>query len=373
MAARPTWKGYLKISLVNIPVRVFPATDAAATISFNQLHAECQSRIQQKRWCPRCEREVPNAEIVKGYEFEKGRYVVLDDDDLAKVRPESTRVINLVQFAECAASSTPSISSGRTTWRPTATWRPSAFAVIRDGMAGKVGIGKLALYGRDTGGRAAAGQRARDVHPAAGERGPRHGRDRRSSTACPTRSSRRRPSSPGRSSSTFESAARPARYKDEYQAELRRVIDAKVAGQEVTAPAEEAPNRVVDLMEALRRSLDAVSAGKKTQARASLPRAKPGSRASRRPARRTKWPTPARRASQGRPQAQGVLTPRTRGGRARAAAGRACTASARVARTRRRAGRPRSWISLRALRRPPRTCGTHVLAPDGLGEAPPAP
>src|SRR5262249_17805919 len=60
MAARPTWKGFLKISLVNIPIRVFPATDSAATISFNQLHAECQTRIQQKRWCPTCQREVPN-------------------------------------------------------------------------------------------------------------------------------------------------------------------------------------------------------------------------------------------------------------------------------------------------------------------------
>ena len=78
MAARPTWKGFLKISLVNIPVRVFPATDSAATISFNQLHAECQTRIQQKRWCPTCEREVPMSEIAKGYEFEKGRYVVVD-------------------------------------------------------------------------------------------------------------------------------------------------------------------------------------------------------------------------------------------------------------------------------------------------------
>ncbi|PYR88128.1 MAG: hypothetical protein DMF84_29520 [Acidobacteria bacterium] len=87
MAARPTWKGFLKISLVNIPVRVFPATDSAATISFNQLHGECQTRIQQKRWCPKCEREVPISEVVKGYEFEKGRYVVMDEEDLAKVRP----------------------------------------------------------------------------------------------------------------------------------------------------------------------------------------------------------------------------------------------------------------------------------------------
>ena len=87
MAARPTWKGFLKISLVNIPVRVFPATDSAATISFNQLHAECQTRIQQKRWCPKCEREVPISEIAKGYEFEKGRYVVMDEEDIVEGPP----------------------------------------------------------------------------------------------------------------------------------------------------------------------------------------------------------------------------------------------------------------------------------------------
>src|SRR6201991_728460 len=103
MPARPTWKGFLKISLVNIPIRVFPATDSAATISFNQLHAECQTRIQQKRWCPKCEREVPNSEIAKGYEFEKGRYVVMTEDDMSKVKPESTRELDLVQFTEASS------------------------------------------------------------------------------------------------------------------------------------------------------------------------------------------------------------------------------------------------------------------------------
>ena len=103
MAARATWKGFLKISLVNIPIKVFPATESSGTISFNQLHGQCQTRIQQKRWCPLCSREVPNSEIVKGYEFEKGRYVVLDDEDFDKVRPESTRVIDLVQFADDCA------------------------------------------------------------------------------------------------------------------------------------------------------------------------------------------------------------------------------------------------------------------------------
>src|SRR5438093_13132467 len=100
MAARPTWKGFLKISLVNIPIKVFPATESSGTIAFNQLHGECQTRIQQKRWCSHCNREVPNYEIVKGYEFEKGRYVVLSEVDFDKVRPESTRVIYMVEFAD---------------------------------------------------------------------------------------------------------------------------------------------------------------------------------------------------------------------------------------------------------------------------------
>ena len=72
MAARPTWKGYLKVSLVNIPIKVYPATESSATISFNQLHAECQTRIQQKRWCPTCDREVSNSELVKGVRVREG-------------------------------------------------------------------------------------------------------------------------------------------------------------------------------------------------------------------------------------------------------------------------------------------------------------
>src|SRR5260370_21184411 len=71
MAARASWKGFLKLSLVNILSKVFPATESSGTISFHQLHGECQTRIQQKRWCPFHNREVPNSEIVKGYEFEE--------------------------------------------------------------------------------------------------------------------------------------------------------------------------------------------------------------------------------------------------------------------------------------------------------------
>ena len=148
MSARATWKGYLKISLVNIPIKVFPATESSGSISFNQLHGECQTRIQQKKWCPHCDREVPNSEIVKGFEFEKGRYVIMSDEDLEKVRPESTRVIDLVQFPD-AASLDPMYVDRTYYLAPDGRVAADAFAVMRDGMQGKIGIGKLALYGRE--------------------------------------------------------------------------------------------------------------------------------------------------------------------------------------------------------------------------------
>src|SRR5437870_12034677 len=146
MPARPTWKGYLKISLVNIPIKVFPATDAAATLSFNQLHGECQTRIQQKRWCPKCEREVPNSDIVKGFEFEKGRYVVIDEEDLEKVRVESTRVISLEKFTDDTAID-PIYLERPYYLAPDGSVARDAFAVIREWMKDMAGFTNVSLSG----------------------------------------------------------------------------------------------------------------------------------------------------------------------------------------------------------------------------------
>jgi DNA end-binding protein Ku len=134
-------------NIVTIP-KVFPATESAASLSFNQLHAECQTRIQQKRWCPHCDREVSNSELVKGYEFEKGRYVVVTEEDIQKVRVESTRVIDLVQFAD-ETEIDPIYVDRAYYLAPDGPMAASAFAVMREGMAGKAGIGKVALYGRE--------------------------------------------------------------------------------------------------------------------------------------------------------------------------------------------------------------------------------
>jgi DNA end-binding protein Ku len=267
MAARPTWKGFMKISLVTIPVRVFPATDAAATISFNQLHAECQTRIQQKRWCPHCEREVPISEIVKGYEFEKGRYVVLTEDDMSKVRPESTRVIDLVQFTE-ASSIDPVYVERPYYLAPDGPMAREAFAVMREGMKGKAGIGKLALYGREYLVAVQPRDKGLVMYTL------RHAKEVRSMEnieeldAVPAKVKPEEIKLAKQVIENFEGALNLADYSDKYQEELQRIIDAKVAGEEVVATEEETPPKVVNLMDALRQSLDRVSTGKKKAAKA---------------------------------------------------------------------------------------------------------
>jgi DNA end-binding protein Ku len=267
MAARPTWKGFLKISLVNIPVRVFPATDAAATISFNQLHNECQTRIQQKRWCPKCEREVPISEIAKGYEFEKGRYVVMSEEDLAKVRPESTRVIDLVQFTDAAAID-PIYVERPYYLAPDGAMAQEAFAVMREGMKGKAGIGKLALYGREY--LVAVQPRDKGLVMYT----MRHAKEVRSMDhieeleSVPSKVKPDEIKLAKQVIGNFEGVLDLAEYSDKYQEELQRIIDAKVAGEEVVATEEEAPPKVVNLMDALRQSLDRVSTGKKKAAKA---------------------------------------------------------------------------------------------------------
>ncbi len=265
MPARPTWKGYLKISLVNIPVKVFPATDTAATLGFNQLHAECQTRIQQKRWCPRCQREVPNTDLVKGYEFEKGQYVVVGDEDLAKVRVESTRVINLEKFTDDTAID-PIYLERPYYLAPDGPVAVEAFAVICEGMKGKAGIGKVALYGREYLVKVQPRERGLVMYTL------RHANEIRSMDAIDELAGMPGKIKPDEVNlarqviGTFEGDVDFDAYRDEYQDGLREIIDAKIEGREIVTPEVEAPPKVVNLMEALRRSLDTVSAAKKKPA-----------------------------------------------------------------------------------------------------------
>lgn len=95
--ARSSWKGHIRLSLVSIPVKAFTANATGKEIRLNQLHEECKSRIKYQKTCPQ-HGEISSSEIVKGYEFAKDQYVIIDEDELDDLRTESDRAINIDSF-----------------------------------------------------------------------------------------------------------------------------------------------------------------------------------------------------------------------------------------------------------------------------------
>lgn len=268
MAARAIWKGHLRLSLVTIPIRVYPATNAAATISFHQLHRECQTRIQYRKWCPHCEREVTKEEIVKGYEFERGQYVPLEEEEIAKVRPESTRIIALSQFTDAEAID-PVFVDTPYYLGPDGKVAAESFAVMREALRGKAGIGTVAIHGRD---------RLVAIEPR--DRGMimftlRHEREIRQIDAidevqaAPEKVKAEELNLAKRVIGGFEDKVDFSKYHDTYEDALREMIEAKIKGREIISSEEvdERP-KVVNLMDALRKSLDEASRAKKRPAKA---------------------------------------------------------------------------------------------------------
>lgn len=270
MSARPTWKGFLKISLVTIPIKVFPATESSGSISFNQLHAECQTRIQQRKWCPSCTREVPNSEIVKGYEFERGRYVLLTDADLDDVRPESTRVIELAQFAD--ASALDPMFVDRTYYlAPDGGPAADAYAVMREGMTGKIGVGKLALYGREYLVAVRPHGRGLVLHTLHHAAELRSIGDVDELGSVPAKANPAEVRLARQVIETFDGPLNLADFRDEYRVRVQAVIDAKIAGEPIVSVAPAAAPPIVNLVDALKKSLQALEGKRKTPAKVKRP------------------------------------------------------------------------------------------------------
>ena len=179
MAARPTWKGFLKISLVNIPIRVFPATDSAATISFNQLHARVSDAHPAEALVPALRARSADLRDRQGLRVREGPLRRRDRGRHRRRSGPSRRASSTSCSSPTMPRSIRSTSSARTTWRPTAPMAKEAFAVMREGMKGKAGIGKLALYGREYLVAVQAREKGLVMYTLRhAERNPQHGRDR---------------------------------------------------------------------------------------------------------------------------------------------------------------------------------------------------
>ena len=150
MAARASWTGQIRLALVSIPVELFPATKSGASIQFRQIHEPSGKRIKYEKVVPGIG-PVDRDEIIKGYEYEKDSYVLLDQDELESVKLESRKTLELTQFVE--AHEIPVLYYEKPYYVvPKDDLAEEAYIVLREALSssGKVGLGQLAMRGRET-------------------------------------------------------------------------------------------------------------------------------------------------------------------------------------------------------------------------------
>ena len=271
MPPRAMWKGAISFGLVTIPVAVFPATEEKS-LKFNQLHDEDSGRIRYKRVCEIDGQEVTFEHIVKGFEYEKGHYVVLTDDDLDKVPLESSRSIDIQQFVELEEID-PILYKKSYYLVPDETGA-KAYALLRTALSeeSKVGIAKVSFRDKE---HLAALRFDGDVFVLETMYWPDEIRAAEFETAHTD--AKVRPQEVEMAKALIDNLTEPwnpTAYKDEYREALLEIVEKKIAGEEIEVVPEAAPARVVDLMDALKASVEA--AKKKTPA--ARPRAKTGAK-----------------------------------------------------------------------------------------------
>ncbi len=251
---RPIWKGYLRLSLVAVPVKVYSAT-SSHTLSFNQLHSVCNSRINYTKTCP-IHGPVAAEEIVKGYAYDKDKYVIMEEEDFDKVRLESTKAVNIVRFVD-ASTIDPIYYDGGYYLEPDGKIAREAYATLCEAMAGKVAIARVVLRGKED---LVAVRPAGKVlvmctlHYGDEVKSPAELEELKANVeVAPDAVKLARQLVDG-----LQGEFEPEKYEDQYRDELLKIVQSKVDGREVVVAEEEAePAKVVNLMDALKKSLAA--------------------------------------------------------------------------------------------------------------------
>jgi len=254
MPPRSMWKGAISFGLVTIPVAVYPATEEKS-LKFNQLHDEDMGRIRMKRVCSVDGEEVDFEHIVKGYEVEKDRYIIITDEDLDAVPVESSRAIDIQQFVDLQEID-PILFKKSYYLIPDETGA-KAYALLRRALSeeGKVGIAKVSFRDKE---HLAALRFKDDVFVLETMYWPDEVRTAEFDTLGAEE--KVRPNEVEMAKSLIESLTEPwspEAFSDAYREALLDIVEKKLAGVPIEAPTEEAPARVVDLMEALKASVAA--------------------------------------------------------------------------------------------------------------------
>jgi DNA end-binding protein Ku len=255
MAQRALWKGTISFGLVTVPINFISATEAGETLAFNLLHKKDGSRIVEKRFCKAEDVEVRWSDVVKGYQYAKGQYVVITDDDFEKARVPATQTFEIRKFV-------PAIDVEDLYFNhpyyvtPQGRAAVKTYALLRDALreTGKLAIGTIVLRQREhlaalePAGNALVLTTMRFAHEIRPQKDldlPKAGKgwtDKEMKLARQLMD-------------TLSGDWDPSEYRDTYTEVVRQIIEAKVKGKAIVTPEPPRPARVVNLMSALRQSL----------------------------------------------------------------------------------------------------------------------
>jgi DNA end-binding protein Ku len=263
--ASTVWKGYITFGLITIPIRLFAAA-RGERVSFHQIHGVCGTRIKQQTYCPHCERVVERSELVKGYEAEKDQYIIVNDEEIKSVAPASSDNMEILEFVK-AEGIDPIYFDASYFMVPEEAGK-KAYHLLLETMrkSGYSAIAKVAMHQREYTVVVRPNPHGLMLHtmfyPEEVREVPEFGRNDNVTV---------KPQEVALAEKLVEGLAAdfdPSKYHDEYQGRLKELIEAKREGQtiEAAAPKKRAP--VIDLMQALQKSLG------------ELPQRKPASKAS---------------------------------------------------------------------------------------------
>ncbi len=246
--------GTISFGLVSIPVRLYTAASPAG-VSFNQLHGVCGSRIRQQTFCPKCNKTVERAELVRGYEFAKDQYVQVKDDELKALEGEASKIIDIAEFVPLAEVDP--IYFEKTYYLGPDKGGEKAYRLLSDAMekAGQVALAKYVMRGKESLVLIRAAQSGLMLHTMYFADEVRNFDEVDKGQSAKIKDGELDLALQlinGLASEQFS----PERYTDEYRHRVLGMINQKVEGQEVTVSEPAAPRaQVIDLMEALKESL----------------------------------------------------------------------------------------------------------------------
>ena len=249
--AASVWKGHLIFGMVSFPIRLFSAA-RSETISFNLLHKDDHSRIRQVTYCQLEDKPIPRSETVKGYEYEKDRYVVIDDEDIKKVAPRTAKVMEILEFVK--AEQVDPIYLESSYYIAPDEGGEKAYALLFTALkdSGYYGVAKVAMHNREHIIVLRPGAKGILSHTMYYQDEIRQVEEFRTDTSLVKE---KELAMAKMLISSLEENFEPQKYHDSYRDNLQKMIEDKIEGRKVVETPSEHFAPVIDIMEALKKSL----------------------------------------------------------------------------------------------------------------------